>query len=232
VNKQCVLVIDDDRRYRDLFEMNLVRRGYRVLLAPDGQTGLDLLEREEVDLAILDLGLPDVDGYHVCSKIRARSPVGIIMVTARSEEAERVRGLRLGADDYVTKPFWADELIARVEAVLRRSSGAPRVRFERFTDGGLEIDVAAQRVTVHDHEVELTAQEYKLLLCLALNAGRALMHGELLRRVWGVGYEEQTELLHTMVRRLRRKIEDDPAAPRHVLTRRGVGYTLAAPARS
>jgi two-component system KDP operon response regulator KdpE len=228
--RPSVLVVDDDRRYRDLLELNLARRGYRVLTAPDGLTVLNLLEREPVDLLTLDLMLPDIDGYELCRRIRAYSDVPIVMLTARAEEASKVRGLTLGADDYVTKPFGADELLARVEAVLRRrGAAAPMVTRPPLVDGDLAVDFARHRVTLGGREVHLTPHEYRLLYHLASNAGRVLVHEEILRRVWGSGYEDQTEVLHTTVRRLRRKIEQDPSAPRHLLTRRGIGYMLAAP---
>jgi two-component system KDP operon response regulator KdpE len=229
VTKPVVLVIDDDRRYRDLLELNFTRHGYRALLAPDGLSGLNLLERDTPDLVILDLMLPDMDGYEVCRRIRQYSAVPIIILSARAEETQKVRGLNLGADDYVTKPFGAQELMARVEAVLRRSrqdsAAVPLV----FVSGDLTIDLSTQRVLLRGQEVHLTPSEYKLLYHLALNAGRILVQQELLRRVWGPGYEDQPEVLHTTVRRLRRKIEPNPAAPRYVLTRRSIGYFLAAP---
>ncbi len=221
-----ILVVDDERRYRDLLEMDLSRRGYRVLLAEDGARALHIVEQGRPDLVVLDLRLPDIDGYEVCRRIREASGIPIIMLTARAEEADKVRGLRSGADDYITKPFSAEELLARVEAVLRRAEPSNPSDEPSFESNGLHIDYAQHRVTVHAREVELTPSEYRLLAQLAANAGRVLVHEELLRRVWGPGYEGATELLHTAIRRLRRKIEDDPAAPAYIVTRRGVGYLL------
>jgi len=229
VTPTSVLVVDDERRYRELVEMNLSRRGYRVLQAVDGLSALDVVEREAPDLVILDLMLPDLDGYEVCRRIRESSSVPIIMLTARAEDTEKVRGLRLGADDYVTKPFSADELLARVDAVLRRSDAGRAVESHPFHDGDLRIEFAQHRVTLRGHDVELTPTEYKLLAQLASNAGRVMVQEELLRRVWGPGYDHASELLHSAVRRLRVRIEDDPASPRRILTRRGVGYLLAKP---
>ena len=225
----CVLVVDDDRRYRDLLELSLARRGYRVLLAPDALAGLNLLERDDdVDLMILDLMLPDLDGYELCRRVRAYSTLPIIILSARDGELEKIRALGIGADDYVTKPFGAEELVARIEAVLRRTRGGPELIVPPpLVCGDLAIDFAARRVSQRGRPVQLTRQEFRLLYYLALNAGRALVQEELLRRLWGPGFEEQPELLHTMVRRLRRKVEDDPASPRHVLTQRSVGYMLA-----
>ncbi|MGH2351921.1 MAG: response regulator transcription factor [Chloroflexota bacterium] len=232
MNKPAVLVIDDDRRYRDLLDLNLARHGYRSLLAPDGLTGLNLLERERPGLVILDLMLPDLDGYEVCRRIREFSTVPLIILTARVEESQKVRGLHAGADDYVTKPFGAEELLARVEAVLRRSRpGGNGGEPSAYVSGDLAIDFAARRVVVGGREVHLTPAEYMLLYHLALNAGRILVQEELLRRIWGPGYEGHPEVLYTTVRRLRHKIEPDPAAPRYVLTERSIGYSLAAPAR-
>jgi two-component system response regulator VicR len=229
MNKPTVLVIDDERRYRELLEMNLTRRGYRVLLAADGLEGLNLLESEAPDLVVLDLMLPDIDGYDVCRRIREHSNAPVIMLTARAEPAEKVRGLRVGADDYVTKPFSAEELLARVEAVLRRTQVTRRTTPSLFECGDLRIDFEQHLVTRRGHEVDLSPGEYRLLAQLAANAGRVLVQDELLRRVWGPAYAGEPELLHTAVRRLRGKIEDDPASPRYVLTKRGVGYWFAKP---
>ncbi|HEY3111576.1 MAG TPA: response regulator transcription factor [Chloroflexota bacterium] len=225
-----VLVVDDDRRYRDLLELNLARRGYRPLIASDGLAALNLLEREPVDLVTLDLMLPDIDGYELCRRIREYSDVPIIMLTAKADDGYKVRGLNIGADDYVTKPFSPDELLARIEAVLRRH-GATAAAIARppLVSGQLVVDFARHRVTLRGREVHLTPHEYKLLYHLAVNAGRVLVHDEILRRVWGVGYQDQTDLLQTTVRRLRHKIEDDPSAPRYLLTRRGIGYLLTTP---
>ena len=229
MSKLCVLIIEDERRYRDLLEMNLARRGYRVLGAPDGLSGLNLLESDAPDLVILDLMLPDLDGYEVCRRIREYSAVPIIMLTAKAEEAHKVRGLRLGADDYVTKPFSAEELLARLEAVLRRCQPHPAnvVVPAPFVSADLAVDFAQRRVTRRGQELALSRAEYKLLCTLAFNAGCVLVQDELLRRVWGPGYEGESMLLHTAVRRLRRKIEDQPSAPRYILTKRGIGYVLA-----
>jgi DNA-binding response OmpR family regulator len=228
VKKLTILVIEDDPRYRDLLKWNFTRRGYRVLLADSGLAGLNELEGSEVNLVILDLRLPDMDGLEVCTRIRAYSEVPVLMLTARAEQAHKVHGLQLGADDYVTKPFAADELLARVEAILRRSTGAVRGVAARFATGELAIDFSQHRVMLRGRDVHATPQEYKLLYHLAQNAGRVLVQDELLRRVWGNGYEAEAELLHSTIRRVRRKIEDDPSAPRYLLTRRGIGYLLIA----
>ncbi len=230
MNKTRILVVDDERRYRELIEMNLVRSGYAVALAADGLTALNSVEAEDPDLVILDIMLPDLDGYEVCRRIRDFSDVPIIMLTAKAEQAHKVRGLQLGADDYVTKPFGADELLARVEAVLRRSQRAgTATAANEFQSGDLAIDFSQHRVTVRNREAALSPGEYKLLACLASNAGRIVLQDDLLERVWGAAYGGEPELLHTAVRRLRQKIEDDPARPRYVLTKRGIGYWLPKP---
>jgi len=220
-----ILVVDDERRYRELLEMNLTRRGYRVLQAADGLNALNQVELESPDLVMLDLMMPDMDGYEVCRRIRRYSSVPIIMLTAKAEPAQKVRGLELGADDYVTKPFSAEEVLARVVAVLRRAD-AGRPTAPAADIGDLHIDYAQHLTTIAGHEIDLTPGEYKLLERLAMNAGRVVVQEELLRRVWGEGFEGETALLQTAIRRLRSKIEADPAAPRYVLTKRGVGYWL------
>ena len=228
MNVASVLVVDDEPRYRELLDMNLTRRGYRVRHAVDGLGALNAVEAEEPSLVVLDLKLPDMDGYEVCRRIRTYSRVPIIMLTARAEPAEKVRGLAAGADDYVTKPFSADELLARVDAVLRRAGSAHGSSLATtFESGDLHIDFAAHRVTVKGGPVELSAGEYRLLVELATNSGRVLLQDELLGRVWGPDYVGASALLQTAIRRLRRKIEEDPSSPRHVLTKRGVGYQFA-----
>ena len=227
MNKPTVLVVDDERRYRDLIEMNLVRRGYAVSCAADGLSALNAVEAEDPDLMILDLMLPDIDGYEVCRRVREYSTVPIIMLTAKAEQAHKVRGLQVGADDYVTKPFGADELLARIEAVLRRSQRhGLEVGPATFASDELAIDFSQHRVTMSGREISLTPGEYKLLAQLAANAGRVMVHDELLARVWGSAYAGEPELLHTAVRRLRQKLEPDPANPRLILTKRGIGYWL------
>jgi len=228
VKATSVLVVDDERRYRELLDMNLSRRGYRVRQAVDGLGALNAVEAEEPDLVVLDLKLPDMDGYEVCRRIRAFSRVPIIMLTARAEPKEKIRGLTAGADDYVTKPFSAEELLARVDAVLRRAGSARGASLATtFETGELRIDFAQHRVTVRGGEVGLSAGEYRLLAELATNAGRVMVQDELLVRVWGPEYSGASALLQTAIRRLRRKIENDPSSPLYVLTRRGVGYQLA-----
>lgn len=228
MRQATILVVDDEPRYIKLLRYNLESVGYRVLAAADGEEALDVGAREHYDLVLLDIRLPGIDGYDVCRRLREFSTVPIIMLTAKGEERDKVQGLRLGADDYVTKPFAAQELLARVEAVLRRSrfseaTGSHPV----FTAGDLAIDLAQRRVTLAGHEVGLSPTEYRLLHCLAANAGRVVVQEEILEKVWGREYRDQYEGLRVYIYRLRQKIEANPIEPRHILTQAGVGYMLA-----
>ena len=228
MKRPVILVVDDEPRYLEVIRANLEASGYAVCTAPDGRAALDAVDQRDPDLVLLDVRLPDVDGFTVCGRIRADSSVPIIFLTAKAEDADKVRGLRLGGDDYVTKPFSATELVARVQAVLRRTrfphelhEGTP------FQRGELRIDFAAHRVTVRGEDVPLTPTEFGLLRLLAGNAGRVLVQDELLRQVWGPGYEGDGDLLRTAIRRLRQKIEPPDGRPVYVLTERGIGYRFA-----
>lgn len=226
-----VLVVDDESRLVTLVRKNLESMGYKVSTAADGKTAISLLELEDFDLVILDLMLPDIDGYDVCRQIREFSNVPIIILTARSDETEKVRGLDLGADDYLTKPFHAQEMLARVRAVLRRTRLPQQAKKQPILAvGDLCIDFARRQVTVRGAQVKLSPTEYKLLYELATNAGRVLLHDELLRRVWGSEYRDEVEYLRVYIRYLRQKLEEDPARPRYILTEPGVGYCFALPA--
>ena len=225
-----ILVVDDEIRLVTLVRKNLESLGYKVTAAGDGKTAIELVETRDFDLVILDLMLPDMDGYDVCRQIREFSEVPIIMLTARSDETEKVRGLDLGADDYLTKPFNVQEMLARVRAVLRRTRLPQQAKARPvLTTGNLCIDFARRLVTLRGERVKLSPTEYKLLYELASNAGRVLLHDELLRRVWGSEYRDEVEYLRVYVRYLRQKIEDDPARPRYILTEPGVGYCFALP---
>ncbi len=226
MSKPLVLVIEDDRRYWDLLEMNLTRHGYRAERAPDALTGLNLLERDAPNLVVLDLRLPDFDGFELCQRIRTQSNIPIIILSGRTGESDKVRGLSLGADDYVTKPFGALEFVARVDAVLRRERDRAADYLPGVVVGPLTIDFSLHRVIVAGEQVPLTPLEYRLIQQLALHLGRVMTHEELLRRVWGNGYEDQTEVLHTAITRLRRKLGEQSSRPRLILTIRGVGYSL------
>jgi DNA-binding response OmpR family regulator len=213
-----------------LVKANLESSGYKVLTAGDGDQALAIVERELPDLVILDLMLPKMDGYAVCSRIREFSAVPVIMLTARSAPVDLVHGFEVGADDYLTKPFDVSELLMRVQAVLRRSKWPEEVvTRQTFRAGPIEIEFAQHRVTMDGQTVKLTPTEYRLLAYLASNAGRVILHRELLRAVWGPEYGDESEYLRVYVRYLRQKLEPDPANPRYLLTQPGAGYIFYQP---
>ena len=222
-----ILVVEDDRNIVDLIRANLSIRGYDVIVSDDGSKTLWLLEVERPDLVILDLMLPGADGFELCREIRERSPVGIIVVSARRGEHDKVSALNLGADDYITKPFGVEELLARITATLRRTRPgvAEPAEDPRIEIGDVVIDLDAQLVTRAGAPVHLTPTEFALLRELALNRGRLLSHATLLRRVWGVGYETETEYIRVYVRRLRAKLEAPGSAPL-IVTEPRAGYRL------
>jgi DNA-binding response OmpR family regulator len=225
-----VLVVDDEPRYVRAIQVNLEASGYEVLAARNGQTAIELAASEAPDLILLDIRMPGLDGYEVCRRIREFSAVPIIMLTAMAEDADKVKGLDIGADDYVTKPFSADELLARVRSALRRVELSERqAPHPTFQAGDLLVDFARQRVFVCDLEVNLTPTEYRLLCELVRQAGRVLVPDYLLEKVWGMGYEGENRLLWQAVHRLRRKIEPDPRNPQYIQTRPGLGYVFALP---
>ena len=228
--KTMILVADDDPQLLRLVTRNLELEGYEVVAVPDGQQALDRIEARVPDLILLDVMMPRLDGFAVCQRVREFSAVPIIIVTARGQDQDKVRGLDLGADDYLTKPFSVDELLARVRAVLRRAQltaheGGQGLQ-STTTIGGLTVDYAQHRVTMHGREVALTPIEYRLLAYLTQNAGRVVTQDLLLEHVWGAEYVGESHMLQVNVNRLRRKLEPDPAAPRYLLTRVGVGYYL------
>lgn len=223
-----ILVVDDEPRYLKLISYNLKAAGYHATCVGSGEQALTAVAAASPDLIILDIRLPGMDGFEVCRRLREYSSVPIIMLTALGQDEDKVRGLREGADDYVTKPFSAQELLARVEAVLRRSRLAEVPSRETvFASGELRIEFAARRVTKGGEELKLTPTEYRLLQCLAANAGRVVTGQELLEKVWGPEYREQYEGLRMYISRLRQKIEDSNQEPRYLLTYPGIGYMLA-----
>ncbi len=218
-----VLVVDDDMNVRDVVRRYLEHAGYTVVLAGDGEQALRLVAESEPDLVVLDLMLPGIDGLEVCRRIRGRSAVPVVMLTALGEEDERIAGLQLGADDYVAKPFSPRELVLRVGSVLRRARGTAPAGPVRLADGDLRLDVAARRATRGDEPLALTVREFDLLVFLISHAGEAFTRAQLLERVWGWDFGDQsTVTVH--VRRLREKIESDPARPSRIATVWGVGY--------
>ncbi len=225
-----ILVVDDEPRYLQIIRFNLEARRYRVTCAATGEHALALLAGSEPDLVVLDVMLPGLDGFEVCRRIREVSTTPIIILTAKGADEEKVRGLGLGADDYVTKPFSAQELVARVGAVLRRARPAPPPPGQsRLTVGDLEIDLLAQQVTVRGRDVRLSPTEYRVLACLAMSMGAVLARDELLERVWGPTYRGDYHILRVTLWRLRQKLEESASDPRYIVTRSGVGYMLAAP---
>jgi DNA-binding response OmpR family regulator len=225
---RTVLVVDDERTIADVVARYLEREGYRALVAHDGEEALAVAERERPDLVVLDVMLPQLDGLQVMALLRRRRPTPVILLTARGEEQERVGGLRLGADDYVVKPFSPAELVARVGAVLRRLAGAggDGAAGELLEFGEVAIDEAARTCTVRGRPAELTAKEFELLLHLARNPGRAFSRDDLMDAVWRYPYYSNTATVTVHVRRVRHKIEEDPLQPRHLVTVWGVGYKL------
>jgi DNA-binding response OmpR family regulator len=223
---QRVLVVDDESAILELVEYHLSREGYDVETEENGQVAVERATREPFDLVILDLMLPGLSGLDACRMIRQTTDIPIIMLTARKDEVDRVLGLELGADDYVTKPFSPRELIARVKAILRRSQ---KVRDEsgdiRFP--GLEVDVERRSVTVDGNPVNLTFTEFELLTILARNPGRAFPRDELLVRVWGDDFYGDARTVDVHIRHLREKLQEDPQRPRFIETVRGVGYRFS-----
>jgi len=222
-----VLIVDDEPRYVRLMEANLITEGYQVLRGYDGQQAVNMVVEQKPDLVLLDLMMPVLDGFAACERIREFSDVPIIIITAKGEEQSRVRGLDLGADDYIVKPFSATELLARVRAVLRRSKkNISAAKESLFVHGNLTIDFARAEVFVNGKMVFLSATEYRLLLQLAHNLGQVLPSEQLLADVWGPEYSEDKEILWVSISRLRQKLEDDPKEPRHIVTRSGLGYVM------
>ncbi len=225
MNLERILVVDDEPRYLRLIEFNLAAEGYSVQTAATGEEAVLKTARDRFNLVILDIMLPGIDGFETLSLIREFSHVSVIMLTARGRDEDKVRGLRLGADDYVTKPFSAQELLARVGAVLRRSIDPDGDGLNGTRNyGALQIDFARHRVIAHGSEVSLSPTEYRLLRQLAANAGRVIVQDDLIEMVWGAGYD--SEVLRVTIRRLRQKLEMDPTAPEFVLNVPGVGYLL------
>jgi two-component system, OmpR family, KDP operon response regulator KdpE len=227
--KTCALVVEDDPNIVDLIRSNLSVRGFDTVVSVDGRKALQLLETEEPDIVLLDLMLPEVDGFDLCRQIRERSPVAIIVVSARGGERDKVTALHMGADDYMTKPFSIEELLARITATLRRTRLAvPQEQApQTIRAGDVTIDLAGQQVRRNGVPVHLTPTEFALLRELAVNRGKLLTHAHLLRRVWGHGYETETEYLRVYVRRLRAKLEDEGSNPL-IVTQPRAGYRLAA----
>lgn len=219
-----VLVIDDEPQIRRALRAGLERNGFSVLLAENGDQGLDAAAEHPPDLVVLDLAMPGTDGFEVCRQLREWSQVPIIVLSVREGERDKIDALTLGADDYLTKPFSLDELIARIRAILRRTGAAGEPDPPSFTAGELHLDFARRLVTLGGQEIHLTPIEYDLLRTMALNAERVLTHRQLLTRVWGPEYAEDLRTLRVHIVHLRSKIEADPTNPHYIHTEPRIGY--------
>jgi len=225
MNTPTVLVVDDEKSLRDFVRRNLEVRGYKVLTAANGMEAMALFNTETIDLVILDIMMPHLDGLETARRIRQSSIVPIIILTALGEERDKVRAFDLGADDYLTKPFGVGELLGRIKAVLRRARWSePVTSDERIVRGEICADLGRHQVTVNDKVLDLTPTEFNLLIYLMRNTGKVLPHRAILQQVWGPEYGEEAEYLRVYVGRLRQKIEIDPLNPRYLHTERGIGY--------
>jgi two-component system KDP operon response regulator KdpE len=229
--RAAVLVIEDDRALRQAITINAERAGYSVTAVADGLAGAEAVRSGRFDVVLLDIGLPFVDGWRILSSLEGRRTPSVIVISARGEERDKVRALDMGADDYLAKPFGADELLARLRAVLRRVRPAAEPS-RVVTAGDIAVDLGTHVVTRGGHEVTLSPTEYLLVAELARHAGQVLDHRTLLQRVWGPGYANERNYLWTFIRRLRTKLEHDPAAPRVIVTAGRQGYRFGPPTGS
>ena len=224
-----IVLIEDAPEIRRFLRATLADHGYRLVEAETGREGLQAAETRQPDLVILDLGLPDVDGLEVIRRLREWTAVPILVLSARGQEADKIAALDAGADDYVSKPFGVGEVLARLRVLLRHAERTVRDMDDgSYEAGDLRVDLTHRRVAVNGEDVHLTPIEYRLLTTLVKHAGKVLTHNQLLKDVWGKPYTDQPHYLHVYMGQLRRKIEKDPARPRHLLTEPGVGYRLAA----
>ena len=221
-----ILVVDDEPAIRRFLQVSLTAHGHTIFEAESGEAALTEAVIRHPDLIILDLGLPDVDGLEVTRRLREWTQIPIVILSVRGAEADKIAALDAGADDYLTKPFGVGELLARIRAAMRRVSAVATGPI--FTTGELTVDLARRLVIAAGQEVQLTPTEYSLLRVLVTHAGKVLTHHQLLREIWGPGYEEELHILRVNVSNLRRKIEPDPARPRYIVTEPGVGYRLRA----
>ncbi|HZT98048.1 MAG TPA: response regulator transcription factor [Ktedonobacteraceae bacterium] len=233
MKKTTILIADDDLQLLDVVTLNLELEGYHVLRASDGKQALEQIERHNPDLVLLDVMMPRMSGFAVCHQVREFSAVPIIVITARGQERDKIRGLDLGADDYLVKPFSVGELLARVRAVLRRAQFtkgelAPAMCMP-MTVGDLSIDFEQHLVLMAGRKVALTPTEYRILAYLAQHAGSIVLQERLLEHIWGTAYVGDNHMLQVNINRLRRKLEHDPAHPHYLLTEPGIGYLLATP---
>jgi DNA-binding response OmpR family regulator len=225
-----ILLVEDEITLAETLRYNLEREGYSVLIASDGVHGLEQARRGQPDLIVLDIMLPRLDGFSVCRILRQESDVPIIMLTARQDEVDRIAGLELGADDYISKPFSLGEFLARIRAIMRRSERQPRADGREILEAGaLRVDTSSRRAWCEGRELSLPQKEFDLLTCLVRNRGIALSRDLLLERVWGIDFIGDSRTVDVHIRWLREKIEPEPARPRYIQTVRGVGYRFEAP---
>ncbi len=224
-----VLVVDDDPQIRRVMKATLVGHHYEVIEARTGEEALDAFAREMPNLVLLDMNMPGMDGLETCRAIRGGSEIPVIILSVRNSENDKVAALDAGADDYVTKPFSMEELLARIRAALRRSPASPEGGPQGFTAQDLEIDFETRRVCAHGKEVRLTPKEFELLRYLVAHAGKPVTHRELLQAVWGPDYGDEPEYLRVFINQVRKKIEANPSRPKYILTEPWVGYRFSAP---
>ena len=222
-----VLIIEDDVAMNNMLALNLEKRGFQVSSVTRGRDGLRAAFEERPDVVILDIMMPGMDGYQVCERLRERSDIPVIMLTAKVEERDELRGFEVGADDYVTKPFSLKVLTARIRAALRRAETGSQAEDAQYEDGTLRVDLDRRQVSRNGESVDLTPTEFRLLACLVRNKGRVVSHEELQEEVWGPGYPNASDCLSVYVRYLRKKLEDDPGDPQYILNRWGTGYWFA-----
>lgn len=224
---ECILVVEDDAQIRKYMKYILERENYKCLTSATAQTALNTIVSEQIDLILLDLGLPDIDGIDVIKKIREWSEIPIIVVSARDQDKEKVNALNSGADDYLTKPFSAAELVARIGVAVRHlyNTGA-RTALSVFEVGDLRINYEKRLVFLKNTEIHLAPMEYNLLILLSQNAGKVITTNHIIKELWGISYGSDTQALRALMAGLRRKIEDKPAEPRYIMTEIGVGYRL------
>ncbi|PDV96669.1 response regulator transcription factor [Candidatus Chloroploca asiatica] len=225
-----ILLVEDETTLAETLRYNLEREGYTVLTATDGVQGLELARRAQPDLMVLDIMLPRLDGFSVCRILRQESDIPVIMLTARQDEVDRIAGLELGADDYISKPFSLGEFLARVRAIMRRTERQPRTSAREVLEAGtIKVDTSSRRAWCESSELTLPQKEFDLLTCLLRNRGIALSRDLLLERVWGLDFIGDSRTVDVHIRWLREKIEPDPARPRYIQTVRGIGYRFEAP---